>query len=150
MIYFDMNIYNRIFDDQSQNRIRLETEAINMIFNAIDQNKYSLLWSFVLEDENNRNPFLERRSYIKILSKSCKAEIEPSDGILEAAKNIMFASNTKAKDSLHIACAVEYGARYFLTCDDDLIKKLQSSDKKWNKNNIKVYNPIDFVRNEVV
>jgi hypothetical protein len=32
MIYFDMNIYNRMFDDQSQRRIRLETLAIDMRF----------------------------------------------------------------------------------------------------------------------
>jgi hypothetical protein len=31
MIYFDTNIYNRMFDDQSQKRIRLETEAIEVI-----------------------------------------------------------------------------------------------------------------------
>ena len=38
MIYFDMNIYNRMFDDQRQTRIRLETEAISMLHQDIIQN----------------------------------------------------------------------------------------------------------------
>ena len=137
-----------MFDDQSQTRIRLETEAISMIFSLIDKGKYTLLWSFILEDENNKNPFLDRKSYIKVLSKTCNIAIEPSDDILAIAKYIMAASKIKAKDALHIACAVKYGAKYFITCDDKFINALHSSDIKWNKSNIKVFNPIDFIRNE--
>ena len=31
-IYFDMNIYNRIFDDQTQMRIKFESMAIDILF----------------------------------------------------------------------------------------------------------------------
>lgn len=31
-IYFDMNIYNRVFDDQTQMRIRFESMAIDILF----------------------------------------------------------------------------------------------------------------------
>ena len=61
----------------------------------------------------------------------------------------MLVSKAKAKDALHIACAIEYGSKYFITCDDKLIKSLNSTNIEWNKNSIKVLNPIDFIRNEV-
>ena len=34
-IYFDMNIYNRIFDDQTQMRIRFESMAIDILFELV-------------------------------------------------------------------------------------------------------------------
>ncbi len=36
-IYFDMNIYNRIFDDQTQMRIRFESIAIGILFELIER-----------------------------------------------------------------------------------------------------------------
>jgi predicted nucleic acid-binding protein len=48
-------------------------------------------------------------------------------------------------DAVHIACAEKAKADFFVTCDDDLIKKLERID------NIKIafYNVIDFVSREV-
>ncbi len=34
-IYFDMNIFNRNFDDQTQARIRFESMAIDILFELI-------------------------------------------------------------------------------------------------------------------
>lgn len=36
-IYLDMNIYNRVFNDQSQLRIKFETMAIDIIFELIEK-----------------------------------------------------------------------------------------------------------------
>lgn len=144
-----MNIYNRIFDDQSRLRIRFETSAIEMIFSLIDKSIYKLCLSFILEDENNKNPFIERKNYIRVLSKACKIIIPPSDNILNTAKHLMSVSNAKAKDALHVSCAIECGAEYFITCDDRLIKTLNKSQTEWNSSKIKIMNPIDFLLNEV-
>ena len=54
-IYFDMNIYNRMFDDQEQLKIKLETTAIDIIFQRVQEGQFNLLWSFILEYENSRN-----------------------------------------------------------------------------------------------
>ena len=48
-LYLDMNIYNRLFDDQGQMRIRLETMAITMVFTLIERGSFSATWSFVLD-----------------------------------------------------------------------------------------------------
>jgi hypothetical protein len=58
-LYFDMNIYNRMFDDQSQMRIRFESMAIDILFELIEKGNYELAWSFILEYENSMNPFIE-------------------------------------------------------------------------------------------
>ena len=80
-IYLDMNIYNRIFDDQNQIRIRFETMAVDIILELIEKGNYYVCWSFMLEDENQDNPFVDRRDYIKTLSSICNELIQPHDEI---------------------------------------------------------------------
>jgi len=48
-------------------------------------------------------------------------------------------------DAVHIACAEKAKADFFVTCDDDLIKKLERIDKI----GIAYYNIIDFISKEV-
>lgn len=50
-IYVDMNVYYRPFDDQMQPRIELELKEI--IFKLIEW-QYKILWSYMLEFENDR------------------------------------------------------------------------------------------------
>jgi predicted nucleic acid-binding protein len=150
-LYFDMNIYNRIFDDQNQIRIRFETMAINIIFELIEKGKYNIYWSFMLEDENNKNPYINRKSYIKLLSNICKDVIVPDNQIKILAQNIIDNSNAKIKDALHIACATFGSCEYFITCDDKLIKTIISNKKNLHKliRNVKILNPVDFLREEM-
>ena len=42
-LYFDMDIYNRIFDDQSQLRVRFETMAIDILFDLVERGYYNLM-----------------------------------------------------------------------------------------------------------
>ena len=60
-VYLDNCCFNRPFDDQSQLIIRLETEAILFIQEEIKNGNIELVWSYILEQENDDNPF-ERRA----------------------------------------------------------------------------------------
>ncbi|MDR1811691.1 MAG: hypothetical protein LBQ87_02590, partial [Candidatus Fibromonas sp.] len=60
-IYLDNCCYNRPFDDQSDIIIRLETEAKLFIQQKVKENALELVWSFILDYENSRNPFEDRR-----------------------------------------------------------------------------------------
>jgi predicted nucleic acid-binding protein len=60
-----------------------------------------------------------------------------SNDILLAGREIMV-HGIKAKDALHIACAIKNGCDYFITTDGNLTNK-RTVD-------IKIINPIDFVR----
>lgn len=53
-IYLDNCSYNRPYDDQSQMRIYLETQAKLHIQNMIKQNKLKLVTSYVIDYENSR------------------------------------------------------------------------------------------------
>lgn len=49
LIYLDNCSFNRPFDDQSQIRIRIETEAKLYIQENIVSGKLQLCWSYILE-----------------------------------------------------------------------------------------------------
>lgn len=149
-IYFDMNIYNRVFDDQTQMRIRFETMAIDIIFELIEKEKYELVWSFILEFENSMNPYNNRKTYIKTLSTLAKYTIEPSEEIRKLAKSIMAKANAKEKDALHLASSVYGKCDYFITCDDKLIATIIGNRLDKELDHIKLFNPIDFIRKEML
>ena len=150
-IYFDMNIYNRVFDDQTQMKIRFESMAIDILFELIEKKKYELVWSFILEYENSRNPYLERKINIISISTLCNEIIEPDNSIKLMAKDIVMKSNTKDKDALHLASAIYGGCKYFITCDDKFIKTIEINRDKLKDiiKDIKLYNLIDFLRKEM-
>ncbi|MBI4745753.1 MAG: PIN domain protein, partial [Deltaproteobacteria bacterium] len=106
ILYLDMNIYNRPFDDQSQVRIKLETIAINAILKTIKDGKFKLLWSFMLEFENSLNPYDDVRMEIEMTSKLASEYVNMSDEILEAAKK-MESVGVKPRDAIHLACAIK-------------------------------------------
>ena len=150
-IYFDMNIYNRIFDDQNQMRIKFESMAIDILFELIEQEKYELIWSFILEYENSRNPFMERKLHINYISSLCKQTIKPNNKIKLISKDIVKYSNAKDKDALHLASAIYGDCEYFITCDDKFINTIDKNIDRLKDiiKNTKMYNPIDFLRREM-
>ncbi len=48
-IYLDNCCFNRPFDDQSQLRIRIETEAKLYVQDLIRQGTLTLVWSYILD-----------------------------------------------------------------------------------------------------
>ncbi len=150
-LYLDMNVYNRIFDDQNQLRIRFEAMAIDIIMELVEKGSHKLVWSFMLKDENEGNPYSYRRKYVGLLSDACVEAVAPSIQIKETARNIMSVSNAKAKDSLYLACAVHAGCDCFITCDDRFIRTIKANIAKSENviGNIKIMNPIDFLREEM-
>ncbi len=125
--------------------------AIDILFEMVENNKYDLIWSFILEYENSRNPFIDRKLYIKSISSLCKETITPNDNIKLIANEIVENSNTKDKDSLHLAAAVDGKCKYFITCDDKFINTIERNRQNLKHiiKDIKLYNPIDFLRREM-
>ena len=60
-IYLDNCCYNRPFDDQSQIKIHLEARAKLYIQAKIREGAYDLVWSYILDYENGKNPYEEKR-----------------------------------------------------------------------------------------
>ena len=63
-IYLDDCCYNRPYDDQSQIRISLETQAKLYVQRLVKEKRIELATSYVLDYENSNNPYEMRRNSI--------------------------------------------------------------------------------------
>ena len=135
-IYLDNCCFNRPFDDQIQISIRLETTAKLCIQALVRDGGCDLTWSYMLEFENSKNPYEDKRKAIKAWEDLAANYCGPSQAILTKGKAYEKLGISPA-DALHIACAVESGCEYFITTDVKLLKKKVKG--------IKIINPVNFI-----
>lgn len=138
-LYLDNCVFNRPFDDQSNIKILLEAEAKLKIQENIRLGLYELVWSYILDYENEKNPFQERREQIRQWKKYANTDIEASDRLIDLAESLN-QQGLKKIDALHIACAIIADADYFLTTDKGILRKSAIIE------NIFIKDPIDFIR----
>ena len=140
-IYLDVCCLNRPFDDQSRERIRLETEAVLSILNLCQIGEWELVKSEATELEISKIPDEEKRLKVNVLSSIAHSKIMINDEIIERATKISLLK-FDAFDALHIACAEQSDADVMLTTDDSLIQK---SLQNKNSLKIKVENPVKWL-----
>lgn len=138
-LYLDNCMFNRPFDDQSNIKILLEAEAKLKIQENIRLGLYKLVWSYVLDYENEKNPFRERREQISKWRNYAKIDIEADEALINLAQSLN-QLGLKKFDSLHVSCAIKANADYFLTTDKGILKKADTIK------DIQVKDPIDFIR----
>ena len=139
-IYFDNCSIQRPFDNKSQLRIRIETEAILSIIELIEEGRFELITSSVVEFELKKTPDPERMSFgSKVLSLHSE-RIGLSDKMINHAKEFE-RRNIKPIDALHLAIADIEKIDYLCTCDDRFLR----SAKKIENLNTKVVSPIEFI-----
>jgi predicted nucleic acid-binding protein len=120
-------------------RVRLEAEATLCIQEHIRRGMLELVWSYILDFENAANPFEERRTTISGWRQFATRDIEETAMILQSA-NRLAGMGLKAKDALHIACAIAGECTYFVTTDDDILKR------RLDVHDITLIDPTAFVR----
>lgn len=138
-IYLDNCCFNRPFDDQSQIRVRIESEAKLKIQDDIFEGRFDLVWSYILDAENSANPFEERKRLIEDWRQYAIVNVKEKPTVLAKAKTLG-QLGLRNKDALHISCAVSAGCRYFLTTDDQILNKGQFIV------DLAVTDPISFIR----
>lgn len=138
-IYLDNCCFNRPFDDQSQIRIRIEAEAKLKVQEEIRSGSFKLVWSYILDYENSKNPFRERREQIARWRGYSTEDIREDEEILRLA-HMVNERGVKKIDSLHVACAIRAKADYFLTTDDGVLRKAMLV------NEVKITDPIGFIK----
>ena len=111
-IYLDNCCYNRPFDDQSQLIVRLETEAKLFIQEGIKNGTFELVWSCVLDDENDANPFPLQKSRVRSWKSFAVQDVDISDEVMRWAKSFG-EKGIKSMDALHLACAKVAGVDCF-------------------------------------
>ena len=119
LIYLDMCCLKRPFDDQSQARIRLETEAVLGLLMA-ESGDFRFVRSRAMMLENSRNPVAVRAARVAqwLLSGS---QAEEDFHALENRTHELMALGFRNFDALHVASAECNGADLMASCDDQLL-----------------------------
>ena len=124
-IYLDCCCLQRPLDDQTQPRIRVETEAVLAIMAAAQSGDVELLGSEALDYELSRIPDEVRRNEALSLL-SLAAEHLAITEEMEKMADRLERNGISAMDAVHLAMASCAYADYFVTCDDKLIRKARA------------------------
>jgi predicted nucleic acid-binding protein len=136
-VYLDTSAYNRPFDDQTQPKIFLESQAVVIILQMVETRMVDLVSSFVLEYENSRNPYPLKQEAMNRYLQMAEARQMVDEAIRQRAEELGH-NGLNAVDALHVACAEAIRSDYFITCDKRLINRCA-------RLMLKVVNPVDFV-----
>lgn len=138
-VYLDNCCFNRPYDDQSDWKIRVETEGKQGIQDLIKAGQISLAWSYILDFENSKNPNPDRRSSIRTWKTIAVQYIRESAALLEEMDRLVNLG-IKPLDALHVACAISAECTHFITTDNGILKKSSLIS------GISIVDPVDFIR----
>jgi predicted nucleic acid-binding protein len=142
-IYLDACCLNRPFDDQTQDRIRLESEAILLILARVEDNRWDWFSSNVVDHEIAQTPDPKRRERITLLVAHAHHSMIIGDNEIERAKELE-KMGFGDMDALHIACAEHLEVDIFLSTDDKLIRCAVRMAKRLH---VAVDNPLTWLAN---
>lgn len=138
LIYLDVCCLNRPFDDQTQDRIRLEAEAVLLVLERCQAGTWQLLSSEAVDYEVSRIPDVERRRKVFHLASIARVKQHVTEAVQTRAEELE-RLGFKALDALHIACSEAAGADVLLTTDDRVLAKAEELQDSLR---VKVENPI--------
>ncbi len=149
-IYFDLNVYSRPFDNQSNAKVRQETEAVQSIWEQFKKGGMRLISSDILYFELNNILSASKRSKVADYVKLCDDHVDQNEEILKIALEIEARCKIKPRDALHLASAVYAEVDYCLTCDGRVARKttnrcLKQVAKMFDKPYIALMDPVRFV-----
>lgn len=140
-LYLDLCSFNRPYDDQLVDVIRLESEAKLTIQERIERGEHELIWSFILTYENSKNPDLNTLEAIENWKNLAAMVIEYSTDVVEQGQALS-SLGLDPKDALHVSSAILAGADYFITTDKGILKRRSIIDQ------INILNPVEFLLQE--
>jgi len=110
-----------------------------MVQDEIQCRNIELVWSYILDIENDMNPHEMRQNQIREWKKYAVTHVLESQTIISNAEEIV-SKNLRSKDALHLSCAISASCDFFLTTDDKILNKdaLISG--------IRIIDPTNFIR----
>src|ERR1051325_5196065 len=144
-IYLDNCVLNRPFDDQSQERIRLETEAIILLLARLERKEWTWPGSQALQFEIDKTPDAEQQSRLRHVIEFVSLTLDIGEKELERASELQKLGFV-GFDAVHLACAEIGTADVFLTTDDRLLKLAKRLARKLR---VKVENPLDWMKERI-
>lgn len=144
-VYLDNCVLNRPFDDQSQERIRLETEAIILLLARLERKEWTWLGSEALELEVDQTPDTEQQTRLRRIITFVSLTLKIGEKELERAGQLQ-KLGFAGFDAVHLACAEIGKADVFLTTDDRLLRLAKRRAKRLR---VKVENPLDWMKERI-
>jgi predicted nucleic acid-binding protein len=144
IVYLDICALKRPFDDARSERIRREAEAVARIFEEVENGRIELVFSPAHRFENDRNPREDRRLATDLWLQKAARSTDVTPAVDESAR-VLSGLGFGPLDVLHLACAEKAQARWFVTTDDQLIRKaLEQRDQM----QVEVVRPDQFAADE--
>jgi len=141
-IYLDVCALSRPFDEQDFIRVRLETEAVNLILAKVKDGRYQLIYSRVHIKEIEAIPDVVERTELQTLLSNLGKPDKVNTGKTRKRAEELIEQGFGVADAAHVAIAEEAGSQ-FISCDDALIKKcLNHKVRVW------CGNPVEFCEKE--
>ncbi|MDR0843453.1 MAG: PIN domain-containing protein [Acidobacteriota bacterium] len=138
-IYLDVCCLNRPFDDLSNDRLRMEADAVLAILSRCKNGVWALLTSDVIKQEISRQTDTLRREKVEAFLSTAIEDLKTTE--VAVAKAVSFQKNgIKVFDSYHLAVADENSCDVFLTTDDRFLNKATRQ-----KINTRVANPATWL-----
>jgi predicted nucleic acid-binding protein len=134
----DVCCLNRPFDDLSQDRVRLEAEAVTDILDRCRSGHWSLTASEVIDFELSAVKNEDKLLRIKQLYSLADNRLFLTDQAKIRAASLR-GQGLALFDSLHLAVAETFQQDVFLTTDDKLLKRVQNI-----ASGIRVANPVTW------
>ena len=120
-VYLDVCCLNRPFDDQQQDRVHLEAEAVLLILKRCESEEWQWVSSAVVRYEVDNIPSTERRNRVNELRQGASEVLPLNDSAVERGEELK-RMGLKTYDALHVACAEQAQVEVLLTTDDRLVR----------------------------
>lgn len=140
-VYLDLCCLKRPFDDQSQPRIRLESEAVLALLGASTE-KVEFVRGAAVDLENDQNSLPQRAAKVRLWLEELPQLDVPEASLAERTGQLI-GLGFKNFDALHVASAEALGAETLSTCDD---RFLAAARRHASILRVRVVNPIDLSR----
>ena len=141
-VYLDLCVYNRPFDDQTNERIFIEARAFYIVIKWLEEGKIISINSDALEYENSLTSNPDRRRRVKSYLSLATEFVKLSEFSIRRANEIIHLG-FRDMDALHIAMAEEGKAHYFGTCDDGIIA---IAEKNHERLEVRVCSILEFLK----
>jgi predicted nucleic acid-binding protein len=141
IFYFDVSALHRPFDDQTQPRVRLESEAVLLLLDHVKAGRHQHVSSeiAIIEIDANTDPYLRRRLHALLPRDE---DMMPLAVALYARAVELGKLGFKPADALHVASAEEWTADVLFSCDDKLCKIAKRNIRRLH---VRVMNPLTWV-----
>ena len=127
-VYMDVCCLNRLFDDQTQDKVRLETEAIiSILKRCANSQDWRLVGSDIILFEISKNPDAAKRQKVLRLHDGAHMKTKYNAEIKSRAERFR-KCGAKLLDSMHLASAEYAKVDVFLTADKQLLSTASRSD----------------------